>query len=184
MIALGASALGTTNPRPAATEDRKPFFRFHPFAYDLQALTASTAPCEICQRPCIWRHNVPIYSRTEYDNVCASCIANGRLLQVDPTMQLHDISVTNCDPALERELMTRTPGVASFNPFDWPVIGRMPLAFFGEGNSPRFRGDKVVLAAIGRDWKAMDGEGQAPLHHSLIFRQIDGGTVRAVFDFD
>ena len=99
-------------------------------------------------------------------------------------MQLHDITFTDCDPALEREVLTRTPGVASFNPFEWPVMARKPLAFIGEGESPDFRGNKAILAAIDRAWKAMDGEGKAPLHYTLIFRQLDGEAIKAVFDFD
>ena len=82
---------------------------------------------------------------------------------------------------LAAEVLYRTPGVASFNPFDWPVRGGgEPLAYVGVGDDAALRRDPSVIAAIA---EAADGEDVLG-SCALVFRTLDGATTSAVLDLD
>jgi len=45
-------------------------------------------------------------------------------------------------------LLERTPGVACFNPFEWPVLDSMPMAFLGYGEDEGLLAIDAVRSAI------------------------------------
>ena len=98
---------------------------------------------------------------------------------------LHDIDFEDIDPGLQEELLCRTPGVACFNPFSWPVIDGMPMAFllYGDEKSELWELPTVkdaVRLAFG-DWP---WDGKTPGSYVLLFKQTDGDQYRAVIDPD
>jgi uncharacterized protein CbrC (UPF0167 family) len=87
------------------------------------------------------------------------------------------------EPALAKEVLQRTPGVACFNPFDWPVLDAKPLAFVGYGEDPDLFANPDVRAAIGEALEAL-GWDCGPSPYALIFREIDGKRYRVSVDLD
>jgi hypothetical protein len=41
--------------------DDKPFFRFHPGAYERGSFMASERTCQVCRRPSVWLYNASVY---------------------------------------------------------------------------------------------------------------------------
>jgi uncharacterized protein CbrC (UPF0167 family) len=163
----------------------QPFFRFYPYAYDDPAVFEHSGDrCDVCRRPCVWRYNGSLYATTE-PSVCARCITDGRLgaFLREPHHSLQDVEICGADPAMAEEVLQRTPGVASYNPFEWPVFDGKPLAFIGYGDN------EAVIAAPGV--KAMIEQAFADLgwtsiasRYALVFREVDGQRYRVVPDFD
>lgn len=168
------------------TDPRKPHFRFYPGAYSVDAaFVPSTDACGVCREPCGWRYSGNIYAVTHPEIVCAACIASGRLLAHVGDMSLQDVELDDADPALEAELMQRTPGVASFNPFTWPVIDGAPLAFVGNGDDPALQQIAAARAAVKRAAKEIGSDDcELPTPYALIFRTLDGERYEAALDFD
>lgn len=79
--------------------------------------------------------------------------------------------------------MQRTPGVACFNPFDWPVLDGKPLAFLGYGDEPGLSDQPDVRAAVAREFAVHGVEAEAS-PYALIFKEIDGSRYRVVLDSD
>ncbi|WP_380872459.1 CbrC family protein [Sphingomonas sp. DBB INV C78] len=163
----------------------QPLFRFNPGAYDeKRSLKPSQEICEVCSKPCVWTYTGNIYSLTT-PTVCARCIADGELEAFlrDDFFTLHDIEIDGADPSLEQELLKRTPGVACFNPFSWPVLDGIPLAFMGYGNEKDLIALPEVRAAMS---EAFEGFGLkcAPSPYALIFKEVDGPRYRVVIDHD
>jgi uncharacterized protein len=167
--------------------EHQPFFRFNPNAYQPgRAFEATQESCEICHRPSIWKYTGNFYSQKR-PIVCACCISDGSLEKAldDDWSGLHDISIEGADPELEHEVMCRTPGVACFNPYEWPVIDGIPMAFLLYGdedsefwNLPEIK--EAVNTAFG-DWP---WDGKKPGSYVLLFKQVDGTQYRAVIDPD
>ena len=118
--------------------------------------------------------------------LCAQCIADGRTGEAVGTedYSFHDTELDGAEAGPAGELMKRTPGVACFNPFEWPVLDGMPLGFIGVGNEAALMAIPEVRAAIGAAFAEIgwDAEGESP--YALVFREIDGGRWRAVIDLD
>lgn len=166
--------------------DDQPFFRFYPGAYEEGgSFEASTDVCEACSRPCVWKYTGGIYA-TESPVVCARCIANGDLGKFlgGKRFSLHDIEMNGAEPSLEDEVLRRTPGVACYNPFEWPVLDAKPLAFAGYGEDKNLLAigavRSAIAAAFGEIGKTFDG----PTSYALIFKEIDGERYCAAIDFD
>ena len=167
--------------------DDKPYFRFNPNACSVgREFEASDGICDVCNSPCVWVYKGGIYTGGEEPTVCARCIADGRLATYlnDAHFQLHDIDVDDVDPALEDELLRRTPGISSFNPFPWPVLDRKPLAFLGYGEDERLLSEPDVVTAIEEAFKELGWEFEGPTPYALIFKEVDGKRYRAVVDLD
>ncbi|MBL8650746.1 MAG: CbrC family protein [Sphingopyxis sp.] len=164
--------------------DDQPHFRFNPRAYEPgQAFEASDKICGSCARPCVWEHVAGVYARTEV-TLCARCVAAGGLEGVlGGRYSFHDGEVEDCDPALEAELMERSPGVACFNPFVWPAPGGVPLAFLGYGEEGALPAIPAVEAAMAAAFAEL-GWDAGPSPHAMIFRTLDGETYRVVVDLD
>ncbi len=169
------------------SDDRKPHFRFNPNAYNPgRVFEKSDEICEVCDRPCEWKYTGSIYDQKNPVS-CASCIADGSLERFADSkwFGLHDISMEEADPELEREVMCRTPGVACFNPYDWPVIEGVPLAFlmYGDEDSELWN-DLSVREEVKRAFGDSPWDGKKPGAYVLLFKQIDGHEYRAVVDPD
>ncbi len=164
----------------------QPFFRFNPNAYaDGSSLKRSQENCELCLRPCVWQYTGNIYTVSRKPTVCARCIAEDCLLEFlcDDLATLHDIEISGVDVSLSREIRTRTPGIACYNPFEWPVIDGIPLAFMGYGDNKYLVNMPGVGEAMKKEF-AEYGQEYSPDSYALIFKQLDGGRYRVVADFD
>ncbi len=186
-----------------------PRFRFYPAAYDAKKgrFEASQEKCDICEAACVWRYTGPIYMIGASPTVCARCLYAGRIgtflsdrddaetraLKTkhpdwDVTRySLHDVELEEdvSDNALE-ELMQRTPSVASFNPFDWPVHNALPMAWIGVGTEPELVANPDIWRTMQTEWASLwpDDPLTGPTEYLLIFQSIDASAYRAVVDLD
>ncbi len=161
----------------------QPFFRFHPGAYDPArgSFRASNDPCGVCGDPCVWLYVGHIYAVTR-PAVCARCIANGNLKAfIEDGFSFHDTQLEGADPDLEAEVLEATPGFATFNPFDWPVLDGKPLAFIGYGDEPALWAIPGVRTAIS---EAFEDDIDKPTPYALVFKELDGTRYAAAMDFD
>ncbi|MFC7498382.1 CbrC family protein [Enterovirga sp. GCM10030262] len=166
--------------------DEKPYFRFNPGAYQNgRSFEQTSEVCDVCARPCAWRYTGNIYAE-QSPIVCARCIASGSLggFLNDAEFTFHDIELNGADPALEDELFRRTPGVACFNPFEWPVLDAKPLAFAGYGEDRALLSLAGVRSAIDSAFAVAGGAFDGPTPYALIFKEIEGERYRAVIDLD
>lgn len=165
----------------------KPNFRFHPGAYDAGVLKREGGPCEVCGRAGAWMYQGVVYSVRDEVLVCAQCISEGRLLGFlgEPKFQLQDVEIEGVGVDLRDELLRRTPGVESFNPFNWPSLRGMPLAFVGHGEAAGLWSDPGAKAAMQAAWRERMGDVlDGPSAYLLVFRELDGGAWRAEVDLD
>ena len=166
--------------------DGPPCFRFNPGAYaEGRSFERSSDVCEVCSRPCGWKYTGGVYA-PEDPVVCARCIASGELGKFlgDVHFSLHDIAMSGAEPDLEKEVLQRTPGVASCNPFDWPVLDAKPLAFVGYGEHEDLLDIVAVRSAIEAAFGEIGQRFDGPTSYALVFKEIDGERYRAVIDFD
>jgi uncharacterized protein CbrC (UPF0167 family) len=169
----------------ATMSDDQPYFRFNPVAYRHE-FEGSEDRCDVCLRPSVWKYKGVIYTAAESPMVCARCIADGGLAAFfgDESFQLHDGELDHADPALEDEVLRRTPGVACFNGFAWPVLDGRPLAFVGYGEDEALIALPEVQAAIGDAFEPLGWTFDGPSPYALVFRELDGPRYRAVVDLD
>ncbi len=168
--------------------DDRPFFRFYPGAYESEGVfETSDAPCDVCNRPCVWRYDSIIYVAGDEPVVCARCIASGKLSAYfgERSFSLHDVELECADPDLAEELLKRTPNVSSFNPYEWPVLDGRPLAFIGHGDDAGVWSQPAARAAMQSAWRQMYEEDlNEPTPYLLVFRELDGDRYGTAFDFD
>lgn len=167
--------------------ESKPAFRFFPAAYDVEGVfEASEDKCDICQRPAGWMYGGAVYAEGTAPETCARCIHDGKLAAAlnDGFMQLVDASLDDADPDLAKEVLQRTPGFPTLNPIDWPVIDGTPLAFLGFGDSETVTADPAASKAVEAAWtEEFEEPMEGPSPYALVFRSLDGGQHRVVFDF-
>jgi uncharacterized protein CbrC (UPF0167 family) len=164
-----------------------PFFRFNPGAYqEGRAFVASRDSCDICRLPCVWRYRGNLYSAARPTSLCARCIAAGRVATFVPDryFSFHDIELIDSDPDLSDELLRRTPGVACFNPYQWPVLDRTPMAFIGYGDDPALMNDVGARDAMVMAYEENGSVFEGSSSYLLVFKEIDGSRYRAVMDLD
>lgn len=167
--------------------DDKPFFRFHPGAYERGAFVQSSEPCGVCGRPSVWLYAGIVYSSVGKPSVCARCIADGSLsAHLDGDYSLHDADLEDeVDADLESEVMQRTPGFATFNGFEWPVLDGKPLVFVGHGDEDATWENEEAAEAIRRLFEEEHDEIlDGPTPYAIAFREIDGPRYVAIVDFD
>jgi uncharacterized protein CbrC (UPF0167 family) len=167
--------------------DDKPFFRFHPGAYERGAFVESDQFCDVCKRPSVWLYDGIVYTAGEKPSVCARCIANGKLAEhIKSRVSLHDADLDgDVDADLETEVMQRTPGFATFNAFQWPVLRGKPLAYVGHGEEESTWQNRDAAAAIRKLYARERGEkleGTTP--YALVFKELKGGKHVAIVDLD
>jgi|GEM_PF-1228695 len=186
-----------------------PFFRFYPGAYDAKhgQFERSDEDCDICGQTAIWLYKGVIYTSGTSPSVCARCLHAGRigafLKQRDDaetralrakhpdwsidSYSLQDIELEEevSDEAHD-ELMLRTPSVASYNPFDWPVHDGLPMAWIGAGNDEGLIANTQIWQAMQAAWTAIwpDETLDGPTDYLLIFQSVEGHVYRAVVDLD
>lgn len=163
----------------------KPFFRFYPGAYE-QVFKISDARCAVCDRSCVWEYTGSIYIAQKPTPLCARCVFEGNLSSIaGDDYAFHDIELEGAAPELAEELLLRTPQVACFNPFEWPVISGEPLAFIGYGNDPHVWDNVVARDAINT---MLLNEGVAasdePTGYALVFKKSSSDEYVAVLDLD
>ena len=107
----------------------------------------------------------------------------GQLLG-DKHFSLHDIEMSGAEPSLKMEVLQRTPGVACYNPFEWPVLDTKPLAFVGYGEDQNLLDIAAVRSAIEAAFGEIGRKFDGPTSYALVFKEIDGERYRAVVDFD
>jgi uncharacterized protein len=165
----------------------QPFFRFNPGAYEEgRSFERSREVCDVCSHPCEWKYTGNIYTEGEPAVVCARCIANGELGRFfgDKRFSLHDIDMSGAEPSLEKEVLQRTPGVACYNPFEWPVLDAKPLAFVGYGEEEDLLDIAAVRSAIEAAFGEIGQKFDGPTSYALVFKEVDGERYRAVVDLD
>ena len=165
----------------------KPYFRFFPKAYETEGVfNESIEICESCDKPSVWMYAGVIYTQGD-PKVCARCIADGSLdafLGKDK-YGFQDTHLPNVDTELSSEVLQRTPGVACFNPVDWPIINCKPLAFFGYGDSDETWETPEAVKAMKMKWQEYAGEElDGKTSYLLVFREIDGPKFVATLDLD
>lgn len=166
--------------------DHKPFFRFHPGAYERGSFITSDRPCDVCRRPSVWLYNASVYVAGDPPNVCARCVADGRLSAFFRGRHaMHDADFAeDVADALAEEVMQRTPGFSTFNAFEWPVHDGKPMVYVGHGEEAATWEDPAAASAIR---KLCEDEGD-PLEgttpYALVFREIDGARHVAIMDPD
>ncbi|WP_119302731.1 CbrC family protein [Dongia deserti] len=166
--------------------DNQPYFRFNPGAYeDGRSFERSSDVCEVCSRPCVWKYTGGVYAM-ESPVVCARCIANGELGKFlgDEHFSLHDIEISGAEPRLEKEVLQRTPGVACYNPFEWPVLDAKPLAFVGYGEDQGLLDIEAVRSAIDAAFEEIGRRFDGPAPYALVFKEIEGERYRVVIDLN
>lgn len=164
----------------------QPHFRFVPGAYeDNLCFLPSQEACGICGKPCVWKYSGNVYAVNDPASLCARCIADGSLTRHfgKETFGFHDNDV-DASTAYWEEINHRTPGIPTWNPIIWPVIGGMPLAFVASGESKRFPIGPNVDKAIANAWNEIGWDTPGEVSYVLLFKQIDGPEYRAVIDFD
>jgi uncharacterized protein CbrC (UPF0167 family) len=165
----------------------KPFFRFHPGAYERGVFVESDDQCDVCSRPGVWLYDGIVYTTGEAPLVCARCIADGKLATfIGEDFSLHDTDLEEeVDETVADEVMMRTPGFSSFNAFTWPVRGGQPLTYFGHGEEPHVWADPAAVEAVKAAFEAETGETvDGPTPHALVFRDLAGTGYVAVVDLD
>ncbi len=165
----------------------KPFFRFHPGAYERGAFVRSLAPCDVCERPSVWLYDAAIYVAGEKPAVCARCVADGKLSEhLDGDFQLHDADMEDeIEDAVSEEVMQKTPGFSTFNAFTWPVLDGKPLAYVGHGDEDATWDDPAAVAAVKKLYADVYGETlDGPTPYALVFREVDGPRHVAILDLD
>lgn len=162
-------------------------FRFNRLAYEGENFVGFAGSCDFCERPNPLIYQGGIYVPQPEPSVCDVCIAAGRLGErYSRNYPLFgDFQMDEADPELKDEVFVRTPGFATFNPFNWPVIDRKPLAFFGYGDRNEIWGDADARAAMEKAWLEATGEAlTGPSAYLLAFREVDGARWAAEVDFD
>ena len=166
----------------------QPYFRFNPNAYEEgRCFEKATDTCDICQRPCGWKYTGSIYA-AQTPVVCAGCISNGNLARFigDEHFSLHDIELSPVEPGAKDELFQRTPRVAYFNPFNWPVVDAKPLQFVGYGEDALVLTNTDAQMAIKEAFGKLEWEFEfgTPTSYALVFKEIEGSRYVAVIDLD
>ena len=169
--------------------NNKPHFRFYPGAYRRTGpFSEDVSTCDVCNRANARLYSGVIYSAAdERPSVCACCIADGRLEEYfgDTPFEMHDAELLNTTADIAAELLRRTPGVASFNAFEWPVLDGMPLAFIGYGNEKEVWSNPKAVSAMRAAWRSIyEEELETETPYLLVFKEIDGSRICSIVDLD
>jgi len=167
----------------------KPYFRFYPGAYeDKGRFIQSHSECDCCGKPCVLQYDGNIYTALDpKPEVCARCISDGSFeyFMTGRSYSFHDIEFSdNLDRNHFDEVMLRTPGIACYNPFKWPVLNSRPMVFIGYGDNEEVWGIPCAQAAMKSKWlEAMGEELDGKSDCFLVFKDLDKPIYRASIDF-
>jgi uncharacterized protein len=180
------------NERAGQTPIDKPFFRFNPRAYELDGtFVESTEICDVCDQDCVWEYDSSLYAAVDDFTMCARCIFEGRISDVikDKHFSFNCLDISGVDAELRTELEQRTPGFATYNPFQWPVLDGMPLAFIGYGEEAVIVNDTKAQLAIAAAFAHIYDDHEVyevgtPNHYALVFKEISGDRYMVEKNFD
>lgn len=175
--------------RMGKVSNDKPFFRFNPRAYELEGtFVESKETCDVCDEVCVWEYASRLYAAFDDFTICARCISEGRISDAikGEHFSFHDADISGLGAELLTELEQRTPGFATFNPFHWPTLEGMPLAFIGYGEETVIINDTQAQLAIVAAFRGIfdDSEIGTPNHYALVFKQIGGDQYVVERNFD
>lgn len=169
------------------TDERLPFFRFHPDPLATGSVVRSTETCARCGVARGFIYDGTAFSRGEMGLVCPWCIADGSAAQgfdVDFTY-LNEPPGAVPDPSLD-ELLHRTPGFIGWQQAQWMIHCGEVAAFLG-----RAGWDDVQALPGAADCIRAEGwpeEDQLPYLHAdgnmtaYLFRCLHCGTGLAYVD--
>jgi uncharacterized protein len=167
-------------------KDDKPNFRFYPGAYADECLKKADHNCVNCRRSGTWLYSGSIYSTCRDKPVCAACIAEDRLAERFGSFVLFDADFSDeVDAEVEGEVMQRTPGFPTFNPFVWPVSDGMPMVYMGVGDDKQFWRDEACREAMKQFWRQeIGGDLDGPAYQLLVFKSLDNSKFGFALDLD
>lgn len=175
-----------------------PTFRFHPDPVQSGAVEASTATCSVCARARGFVYTGPCYVEDDFDAVlCPWCIADGSAFQRFAVTFAEVSPGPGFDLQTADEIEERTPGFATWNPIDWPVCCKTPMAYLEPVGHAELAARHAELAAalparVAKEFAIAPDEAtavcerlhrdHAPTAH--VFRCLHCRTPRVVLDFD
>jgi len=154
----------------AAMADALPTFRFHPAPEQSGAVERSPASCRACGRARGWIYTGPCYGETDLDDeLCPWCIADGTA-HAKFGASFHDMAWPEDTAAADRdEIEQRTPGFATFNPFDWPACCGAPMAYL----------EPAGIGEVRARHRELEGQLMATIVHEL---GVSGGAARTLLE--
>lgn len=108
-----------------------PAFRYHPDPVASGSVVASNKECACCEEARGYIYAGPVYGEDELDDaLCPWCIANGRAYEhLDATFVDDEALGEDVPENVRLEIVTRTPGFATWQSEHWPVCCSEPAAF-------------------------------------------------------
>jgi uncharacterized protein CbrC (UPF0167 family) len=153
-----------------------PPFRYHPDPVATGSFQPSDGPCPYCGVDRGVQYVGPIYAIEELDPPCPLCIADGSLAERFDASFTDGSTLEGLDPAIVREVMTRTPGYSSWQSEHWPTHCADAAAYLGPMGYDDLRADPEATAAI-RTWLTTDlGWEPAWIDEYLPRLSRDGGS--------
>jgi len=166
----------------------KPTFRFHPGAYERSSLVKSDESCDACGEPSGWLYASIVYVEEDEPQLCARCIAGGKLTDhFDGDYSLHDADFDDeVDDDMAEEVMQRTPGFATYNAFEWPVMDGKPMVYVGHGDEGATWANAAAADAIRKVWadRGQPLKSGEKTPYGLVFKELDGDRHVAIIDLD
>jgi uncharacterized protein len=110
-----------------------PHFRFHPDPVTSGSIEASGRKCRCCDQARGWIYTGPAYSESDLDDAfCPWCIGDGSAHEkFEVTFVDSEAFDAGALPAVIDEIITRTPGFATFQGERWPSCCGEPGVFAG-----------------------------------------------------
>ncbi|MCC7064395.1 MAG: CbrC family protein [Planctomycetes bacterium] len=175
-----------------------PKFRFHPEPLLSGAIETSDAECGVCGQTRGFVYAGPCYVEDDFDaQLCPWCIADGSAHRKFG-VTFHELELP---PEIEVEVLDeieeRTPGITSFNPVEWPVCCKAPMAYLEPAGKKEIQKrhaklPPALVAQMAEEFELPPAEAQqlfdslqrdeSPCAH--IFRCAACEAVRAQIDFD
>lgn len=174
------------------TTEALPDFPYHPDPVATGVVKRAEAVCDVCGQRREWLYTGPFYAREKPEHLCPWCVADGQAAaRYDGSF--HDASFDDsaCPESVEA-VLTRTPGLSTWNPIFWPDHHGECCAYLGD-LVPDKRPELLQvpslqeeLARVARDWRTsvedvLAGAGEAaPL---TLFQCRTCGVYRISLDF-
>ena len=120
---------------------RLPGFKYHPDPIGTGAIVPSSETCECCGFARGYRYSRPILARTEIENVCPWCIADGsacRKFDADIN-EVGSLQGDGIAASIREEIATRTPGYVSWQGENWLSCCDDACEFWGDASAQDVR---------------------------------------------
>ena len=175
-----------------------PTFRFHPDPVLSGAVEASPEACSCCGAARGYLYTGPCYVEDDFEAVlCPWCIADGSAFRRFGVTFAEIEPRPGFDLRIADELEERTPGITTWNPIDWPVCCKGPMAYVEPVGHAELETRHAALAAalpamVAAEFAIDAAEAEelclrlqrdhAPTAH--VFRCLSCRRSQAVLDFD